>query len=70
MKVRRMPGWMLKGLGFFNPVLRELREMQYQFDHPFVMSDARIRGLLGLEPTSLSVQVAATARWLRGPVAS
>jgi nucleoside-diphosphate-sugar epimerase len=70
LKVRRMPGWMLKALGLINPVLRELREMQYQFEQPFVMSDARIRGLLGLEPTSLSEQVAATVHWLRRSEAS
>jgi hypothetical protein len=30
------------------------------------MSDARIRRLLGVEPTPFAVQMAATAQWLRG----
>ena len=65
LRTRRMPGWLLRLLGTFNPVLRELPEMQYQFDHPFVMSDARIRRLLAVEPTPLAAQIAATAAWLR-----
>jgi hypothetical protein len=39
----QMPGWLP---GAFDPLLRELPEMQYQFEQPFVMSDARIRRLL------------------------
>lgn len=65
LRVRRMPSWMMSAAGWFSPVMRELQEMQYQFDHPFVMSDARIRGLLSLAPTPLEAQFAATAAWLR-----
>ena len=65
MQVRRMPGWMLNMLGWFNPVLRELSEMKYQFEQPFVMSDARIRGLLSIQPTPIAEQITATANWIR-----
>jgi len=64
-KVQRMPDWLQTMLGWFNPVIREISEMQYQFEQPFIMSDARIRGLLSLEPTPLAEQITATARWLR-----
>jgi nucleoside-diphosphate-sugar epimerase len=66
LQVRRMPGWMLRALGWFNPVMGEFPEMMYQFDHPFVMSDARIRSLLPIAPTPLPEQIAATAAWIRG----
>lgn len=65
LRVQPMPRWLLGMVGWFNPVLRELPEMQYQFEQPFIMSDARIRALLSLEPTPLAEQITATARWLR-----
>jgi nucleoside-diphosphate-sugar epimerase len=65
LQTRRMPGWMLKVAGIFSPLMHELPEMQYQFEHPFVMSDARIRDLLPIRPTPLQEQIAATAAWLR-----
>jgi nucleoside-diphosphate-sugar epimerase len=65
LRLRRMPGWMLTVAGLFSPFMREVPEMQYQFTEPFVMSDARIRHLLGLEPTPFDEQVSATAAWIR-----
>lgn len=65
LRTRRMPGWLLNVAGWFSPLMRELPEMQYQFERPFVMSDARIRGLLPVQPTPFEEQVRATARWLQ-----
>jgi nucleoside-diphosphate-sugar epimerase len=43
----------LRGLGLFNPLLRELVEMNYLQTTPVILDDARLRGLLGdLRPTS------------------
>jgi nucleoside-diphosphate-sugar epimerase len=70
LRVRRMPGWLLRAAGWFSPFMRELPEMLYQFEHPFVMSDARLRSLVPLQPTPLAEQVAATARHLRRAAAS
>ena len=66
LKTREMPGWLLRVAGVFSPMMREMPEMQYQFNAPFVMSDAKIRAVLGVEPTPLDVQLAATAAWMRG----
>ena len=63
--VRRMPGWMLKLAGWFSPTMREMPEMQYQFEAPFVMADAKARALLAMEPTPLEEQIRATAAWMR-----
>jgi nucleoside-diphosphate-sugar epimerase len=65
LRARRMPGWLLRVAGLFSPLMRELPEMQYQFEHPFVMSDARIRTLLPIVPTPLDAQIRATAAWIR-----
>jgi hypothetical protein len=65
--VRRMPKAMLRMMGWINPMMRELPEMQYQFENPFVtwnplvISDARIRNLLPIGPTPLKDQMPATA---------
>ncbi len=65
LKVRTMPRWMLKAAGLFSPTMAEMDEMLYQFNAPFIMDDARIRTALGLQPTPLPEQMAATAVWLR-----
>ena len=52
-------------IGLFNPTVRELREMLYQFDQPFVVDDRRVRELTGLEPTPLDQAVQATVDWWR-----
>lgn len=36
--IREMPRWLQKALGLFIRPLRELEEMRYQFEHPYLMS--------------------------------
>jgi nucleoside-diphosphate-sugar epimerase len=38
---------MLRVLGLFNPLLREMVEMHYLFTTPVLMDDSALRGLLG-----------------------
>jgi len=38
---------MLRVLGLFNPLMRELVEMHYLFETPVIMDDSALRGLLG-----------------------
>lgn len=68
LKVRQMPGWLLRVLGWFNPVMGEFPEMMYQFENPFVMSDERIRRLLSIEPTPWATQISETAQWIQQTV--
>jgi uroporphyrinogen-III decarboxylase len=60
-----MPTWMLRVAGWFSPLMRELPEMQYQFEAPFVMADARASALLDMQPTPLAEQIRATAAWIK-----
>ncbi|RZT12621.1 nucleoside-diphosphate-sugar epimerase [Kribbella sp. VKM Ac-2569] len=46
-KLRSMPPLMLRALGLFNPTVRELTEMQYQFDEPFIVDSTKITNKLG-----------------------
>lgn len=69
-RVRPIPGWMIRALGRVSGDMRELAEMLYQFENPFVMDSARSEALLGLRPTSLQDGAAATVSWWKGQKAA
>ena len=48
--VSSVPLAMQKLIGIFNPVIKELLNSNYQFDKPFIMSDANTRNTFGLTP--------------------
>jgi nucleoside-diphosphate-sugar epimerase len=64
-RLRRLPPVLLRALGLVNPTMRELVEMQYQFEEPFVVDSAKISNKLGLEATPLEEAVAATLQEYR-----
>ena len=61
--VSAIPPLVLGAAGMFVPMLRELRETDYQRDRPFLLDDRAARDAFGLEPTPwadlLAAQVAA-----------
>lgn len=63
-----MPRPLLSLLALFVPILRELGEMAYQWDEPFVVDDARWRTRFGAATrvTSPDVGVAAMVAWAAG----
>ena len=60
-----LPSWALKTAGLFMPLMRELIEMRYQWDAPFVIDDSRFRARFGLQPTQAEAAAAATVAWAR-----
>jgi nucleoside-diphosphate-sugar epimerase len=68
--VHAVPGWVLRTLGLFSADIRELGEMLYQFERPFVMDSAASEEQLGLHPTPLGVAAKATVEWWRSELAS
>ncbi len=50
-KVSSIPIAVLRVMGLFSPLIRELPKTMYQFTSPFVIDDTRSREVLGLEPT-------------------
>jgi nucleoside-diphosphate-sugar epimerase len=50
-KVRAMPAVLLRALGMVNPTMRELVEMQYQFEEPFIVDSSKIASKLGVGST-------------------
>jgi nucleoside-diphosphate-sugar epimerase len=63
LRVQRVPDWLLRTMGLFNSVLREVVEMTYQWKAPFVVDDSKWRARFGDEATSLEAGARATARW-------
>jgi len=64
-KVRALPGWALRAAAAFSPDARELAEMLYQFERPFVMDSAASEAALEVRPTPLETAAAATVEWWR-----
>ena len=50
-RVRPLPSALVRIAGLFNPEIREMREMLYEFDRPFVMDSSAAQTELGLKPT-------------------
>lgn len=59
-KVRRMPSAVLWAAGLFNADAREMREMRYQFNRPFVLDSAAATARFGIAPTPTADAVRAT----------
>ncbi|HLK61211.1 MAG TPA: NAD-dependent epimerase/dehydratase family protein [Chthonomonadaceae bacterium] len=64
-KLTSFPRWMIKTLGVFMPVMREVDEMLYQWDEPFIIEDRRFRERFPQEPTEVDEAAAATVTWAR-----
>ncbi|MGW4121113.1 NAD-dependent epimerase/dehydratase family protein [Nocardia sp. NPDC004711] len=59
-RVGRMPAALLWAVGLFVPDAREMRELRYQFDRPFVLDSSAATMHFGLDPTPLADAVRAT----------
>lgn len=64
-KVARIPGFVLKMLGLFSPMMRELAEMAYQWELPYVIDDSQFRATFGYGATPIETQCAEVAAWAR-----
>jgi len=61
--ISRIPRLALKLLGLGMPILRELGEMAYQWEEPFLVDDARFRARYGDISTPLPEAARLTAAW-------
>jgi len=59
-EVRGIPGWVIRVLGVASPMLRELPEVAYQLERPFVLDSSAVTETFGLEPTPMNEALAAT----------
>jgi nucleoside-diphosphate-sugar epimerase len=61
-RVGTIPSVVLHGIGLASPLMRELRETEYQFRDPFVMDSSAAQVTFGLEPTPWEEVVSATVK--------
>jgi nucleoside-diphosphate-sugar epimerase len=60
LKVKHLPNAIVKFVSLFNPLVREVREMNYQFKSDYILSDAKFRARFpGFEATPYETGVAA-----------
>lgn len=64
-KVSSIPNAVLKIGGLFSPMLRELPEMLYQFDRPFIVDSSLFTATFGQSPTPLQESLTSTIDWYR-----
>jgi len=62
-RIAALPRWLMKAGGLAVPILRELNEMAYQWEGPFVVDDSRFRSRFGLLPTDPDEAARATVAW-------
>ncbi|HTE25592.1 NAD-dependent epimerase/dehydratase family protein [Flavitalea sp.] len=58
-----LPKFVLKLIGFFNPFLREIYEMHYQDEFPFLFDSSKFEREFRMEPTSYEEAIKKTAQW-------
>ncbi len=66
-KVRSVPKPVMRVLGVFNPLMRELAEMAYQAEERFVLDTTKYQSVFGNGGTPLATAIAATVAWYRDP---
>nr|WP_029535825.1 NAD-dependent epimerase/dehydratase family protein [Saccharopolyspora spinosa] len=62
-RVSAMPWWALQAIGLVSPLVRELSEIRYQFDSPFVIDSSGYTKTFDEEPTPTEEALAATINW-------
>ncbi|HYG68164.1 MAG TPA: NAD-dependent epimerase, partial [Anaeromyxobacteraceae bacterium] len=63
-RIRRLPRLALSALGLAVPLIRELNEMAYQWEEPFVVDDRRFRARFPeVAPTPLDAAARETVEW-------
>jgi nucleoside-diphosphate-sugar epimerase len=64
-------GTMIRLVGLFNPLVRELNETLYQFEHPFISNASKFQAAFGpFEPTPHREAVRRTVEWFRSRYAA
>jgi nucleoside-diphosphate-sugar epimerase len=64
-RTMQVPTWLLRGVGVFQPMMRELAEMTYQWKQPYVVDDAKFRATFGFGATPWDESIGATTAWAK-----
>jgi len=69
-RIQAASKFMTKILGKFNPVIREMVEIFYQFDEPFIVDHSKFEKAFGNHATPLEEAIRDTVEWFRSNPAS
>jgi nucleoside-diphosphate-sugar epimerase len=64
-KMRTAGKLILSAMGLFNADMREMVEMLYEFDKPFVMDSSKFQRAFGIAPTSIDEAIRTSLDWCR-----
>jgi nucleoside-diphosphate-sugar epimerase len=62
-RVQAAPKILLRAMGLFNPGMREMIEMLYEFEEPFVVDHSKFERAFGEQATPLREAIGETVRW-------
>jgi nucleoside-diphosphate-sugar epimerase len=65
--VRTIPSAVTRALGLLVPTIREIAEIRYQLDQPFVVDSSAAQNAFGLLPTPMPEALRDTVSWYREP---
>jgi nucleoside-diphosphate-sugar epimerase len=64
-KAQPTPKLLLRMLGWFDPEVREVTEMLYEFEEPFISGSRALQTTFGFQPTPVRPALQATIDWYR-----
>jgi nucleoside-diphosphate-sugar epimerase len=64
-RIQAAPKIVLRAMGLFNPGMREMIEMLYEFEEPFVVDHSKFEEAFGEHATPLGEAIGHTVRWYR-----
>jgi nucleoside-diphosphate-sugar epimerase len=64
-RIQALPSWLVRTLGLGMPLMREVAEMLYEFEEPFIVDNRRFVQAFGDHATPLPEAIRATIGWYR-----
>ena len=64
-RFRAAPGWLVRALGLFSPMMRELAEMLYEWERPYVVDHSKFERAFGAATTPHREAIRETVAWFR-----
>jgi nucleoside-diphosphate-sugar epimerase len=62
-KVQALPAWLIKTIGLFSPIMKELGEMLYQNEFPYEFDSSKFEKAFQFKPTTYEEGIRQTAAW-------
>jgi nucleoside-diphosphate-sugar epimerase len=62
-KIQVLPKWLIRAIGLFAPIMRELGEMLYQNEYPYHFDSSKFEKAFNFRPTTYEDGIRQTAEW-------